>query len=85
MRRLKRRIAATGTVAARAKGDYHPYGTPATPMTMPLSLVIYTPGTHYPSGTLTYEDVHPIWAPDGAIISAMAPSPAVNVHAAGRL
>jgi hypothetical protein len=45
---------------AEPMGDYHPYGTPGTPMVMPLDQVSYD------GQTATCEPLHPVWAADGA-------------------
>jgi hypothetical protein len=43
-------------------GSVHPATTPATPMTMPLAKVTYQAG----GAGVSYEDMHPVWAADGA-------------------
>lgn len=60
--------------------DYHPYGTGATPMVMPLTLVeIYGEG-------MTCQDMRPLYAGDasGAPIPATAPGSWGQLYAAGR-
>lgn len=60
----------------------HPYGTPSTPMTMPLAFVHY--GTDEQA---VYGTVHPLVAADGAVIAgashrhAAAPHPGMVVPA----
>lgn len=84
MKRLQKRIKTMGPVNEAKLGLYHPARVPATPMTAPTARVTYAPNQSYPWGTLTYEDLHPMWAPDGALIPGVASSPAVTVHPAGR-
>lgn len=84
MRRLKKRIQSTGTVSSRAAGQYHPHGTPATPMTMPLQLITYARNPGYPWGTAMSEELTPVWAPDGALVAARTNAPPPQLHAAGR-
>jgi hypothetical protein len=58
-----------------------------TPMTMPMSLVTYYPVCNYPwgqSGVLTYQDLHPLWTEDGAVIPAASNSGWGPVRPAGR-
>lgn len=78
MSRLRKRIADTGTAHADAMAGYHPYGTGATPMVMPLALVTVNPGG------VTYQELQPIYAPDGEIIAATAPGSWGQLRAAGR-
>jgi hypothetical protein len=75
---LKKRIAGTGTAMTSAMGTYHPYGTPSTPMVMPLALV--TIGT----GGVAVQDMTPMYGADGEIIAATAPGSWGQLHAAGR-
>jgi hypothetical protein len=76
--RLHRRIMAAGQGMPAAMGDYHPVGTPDTPMVMPLSLVSRT------DAGLTVQDMTPLITADGAMIPATAPGSWGQVHAAGR-
>jgi hypothetical protein len=73
-----RDMAAVGTNMSQAMGTYHPYGTPATPMVMPLALVTITPHG------VTQQDMAPIYAPDGETIAATAPGSWAQLRAAGR-
>jgi hypothetical protein len=73
MTKLTRRVANIGSNQAAAMGDYHPAGTAATPMEMPLALVTYLPNQAYPWGTAVYEELTPVWAPDGALLAARTP------------
>jgi len=76
MTALRDRIAACGS--AGQMGTYHPYGTGATPMVMPLALVeVHEEGMRVQSMT-------PIFAADGAPIPATAPGSWGQVRAAGR-
>ena len=65
-----------------AAGNYHPASTPATPMEMPMSEVVYA------GDTVLYGTLHPVVAPNGATIAARPapwPSPQVpGVAPAGR-
>ena len=83
-RHLKRRIANAGQVSSQAMAANHPYGTAATPMTMPLASVTYVPVPGYPWGTAVYQELHPVWTADGAMIPALPPRPAVKTPPAGR-
>lgn len=84
MSRLRGRVAAVATVPDRANAGYHPAASPATPMEMPGARVIYHPAAAYPWGSVTYEDITPMWAPDGALIEGTAPGSWGHVRAAGR-
>ena len=75
---MRKRIASTGTNMTTAMGAYHPYGTGATPMVMPLSLV--TVGM----GGVAVQDMQPLITEDGAIIAATAPGSWGQLRAAGR-
>ena len=57
---------------------YHPYGTGATPMTMPLARVMIT------AGGMTYENLQPLYTTDGAAVPATAPGSWGQLYAAGR-
>jgi hypothetical protein len=76
VRRLQRRIAGLGTVHQRAMDamtpvtSQHPSGTGATPMVMPMAAVSYAPVQGYPWGTAAYQDLNPVYSPDGAVIAA---------------
>ena len=61
-------------------GDYHPYGSGSTPMTMPLTLV--TVG----GGGMTVEDMAPLYTGDvnAAPLPATSPGCWGQVRAAGR-
>jgi hypothetical protein len=57
---------------------------PATPMTMPLALITYSPVQNYPGGAangpwggsvdLAYQDLQPLWTADGGYIPAKSNS-----------
>jgi hypothetical protein len=76
--KFRNRIAATGSNMTSAMGTYHPYGTAATPMVMPLQLVTVS------MGGVTVQDMHPLYTEDGAIIPATAPGSWGQLRAAGR-
>lgn len=78
MSKLHRRIADVGTAQQRAMGDYHPYGTPDTPMVQPVAIMTYTTG----GGSL--EMATPLITANGAIIPAVAPGYFGHVPMAGR-
>lgn len=75
---LADRIASSGTNMTTAMGTYHPSGTAATPMEMPLSQVQIT------TGGVTVSDMTPIFAADGAPIPATGAGSWAQLHAAGR-
>lgn len=62
---LRNRIVAHGGQGAMAAGTAHPYGTGATPMTMPLAHIEYGSDEVALYGTL-----HPLITADGAVIPA---------------
>ena len=90
MRRLARRVAAAPGNAQQAMSTMtpvaasHPAGTAATPMTMPMNAVKYLPVAGYPWGTAAYQDLSPVYSPDGALIAAYDSGSWGNLHAAGR-
>jgi hypothetical protein len=77
--KLRTRVVNTGTTTRTAMGQYHPYGTSATPLVMPLQLVTIGVGD-----IVGVQDVQPIYAPDGEIIAATAPGSWGQLRAAGR-
>lgn len=78
MSTLHRRIAAAGQGMPAAMGTYHPWGTAATPMLMPLALVTQT------EAGLAVQDMTPLLTADGAMIPATAPGSWGQLRAAGR-
>lgn len=76
---LHRRLAAGPQMAA---GSWHPYGTAATPMIMPVAHIAYG------SGTGTYADLYPSVPATGDVnavpLAVVAPGSWGNVVAAGR-
>jgi hypothetical protein len=67
-------------IMAHGAGDspgavLHPYGTGATPMTMPLMTVDYSPDLQAVYGT-----AHPLVAADGAVIAARSHRAAQAPH-----
>jgi hypothetical protein len=86
-RQLRARVAEVGTNTAQAMGTYHPVGTEATPMVMPLAVVQITrPTTSYGGdyGAVTYQDATTMWGPNGEPIPATTPGSWGQVRAAGR-
>ena len=85
MSALNHRVRNIGSGMSRAMGQYHPAVTAATPVVMPAWSVIWHPAQGYPWGTAVYQDLNPVWAADGALISAFdsAGIPR-NVRPAGR-
>jgi hypothetical protein len=87
-RQLKQRVADVGTNTAQAMGTYHPIGTEATPMVMPLALVQITrPAGTYGGGdygAVTYQDATTMWGPNGEPIPATTPGGWGQLRAAGR-
>jgi len=63
---------------ARADAGAHPYGTADTPMVMPMQLV------QIGSDGIAYQDLVPLYMPDGRMIPATAPHTWFNLYAAGR-
>jgi hypothetical protein len=84
VRRLARRVKNGPRAHAQAMAGQLPVGTSATPMTMPMSAVNYLPTQSYPWGTATYQDLHPLYTADGAMIPSIAQGSWGNLHAAGR-
>ena len=78
MSKLLRRIAGTGSANAEAMGNYHPHGTPDTPMTQPVALMTYSTT----GGSV--EMLTPLITANGAIIPASPPGSYGHVHMAGR-
>lgn len=68
----------TGTVLNEAMGAYHPYGTPDTPMIMPITRVLMT------ADGASVERLTPLVTANGAMVPASAPGTWGQVHAAGR-
>lgn len=64
--------------AGQAPAEYHPYGTGATPMVMPLARVMIG------ADGMTYETLQPLWTADGAAVPATAPGSWGQLYAAGR-
>lgn len=79
MSKLHRRISNVGTVNSRAMGDYHPYGTPDTPMVQPVALMTYTTE----GGSV--EMLTPLITANGAIIPSSPPGYFGHVPMAGRM
>ena len=61
-----------------ADGGYHPHGTAATPMVMPLAHVEYRSASD-----VYYEELQPLVAADGAVIPAHTGGLAAEVIPAG--
>ena len=78
MSKLRRRIMGTGTAQSQAMGAYHPYGTPDTPMVMPITRVVMT------ADGASVERLTPLVTANGAMIPASAPGRWGQVAAAGR-
>jgi hypothetical protein len=81
--RLRHRIAAMGGQQAAVAAASHPAGTAATPMVMPLSVVVVSAaqGQYVTLGSMEYT---PLFAPDGAMIPATGPGRWGQLAAAGR-
>jgi hypothetical protein len=72
MARLRRRVANVGSNTVQSSAMLAGV-VRGTPMEMPLALVSYYPVATYPwgqTGTLTYEDLQPLWTADGGVIPA---------------
>jgi hypothetical protein len=84
---LSNRVANVGNVNNQAMGAYHPVGTAATPMVMPLAIVGVTPaGASYGGNytAITYQDATTMWGPNGEPIPATTPGSWGQLRAAGR-
>jgi len=69
-----------------ATAAYHPHGTGATPMVMPMAELSYVPDPGYPWGTASYVTLHPVWAADnGGVVAAYDSAAHARVIPAGRL
>lgn len=77
MSRLRRRIATQATAGAAAHSGYHPYGTPDTPMRMPMVHVVFGPGG------VAVAQLVPLITANGAPIPASAPGTYGQVSIAG--
>jgi len=74
MARIARQPGAQAAVDRQA----HPWGTPDTPMVMPMTLV------QVGSTGLAYQELTPLYMPDGRAIPATAPHTWFQLYAAGR-
>ena len=75
---LAERVKDVGTNQAMAMGTYHPAGTSATPMVMPLQQVTVT------QAGVAVEDMQPLITEDGAMVPATSPGSWGQLRAAGR-
>lgn len=85
--KLRDRVANVGTVNTQAMGTFHPVGTEATPMVMPLAVVAVTPPSSSYGGNyaaVTYTDATTMWGPNGEPIAATTPGSWGQLRAAGR-
>jgi hypothetical protein len=78
MSKLRRRIIGQSRNAAAAAGDYHPYGTVDTPMTMPMVHVEFGGG-----GAMVQQMTGITAGRNGGVIPATAPGTFGQVHLAG--
>lgn len=72
------RIARQPGAQAAVNESYHPAGTAATPMVMPMTRV------RIGSTGIAYDELTPLIMPDGRAIPATAPYTWFNLYAAGR-
>jgi hypothetical protein len=72
---LRNRIVGQSNLQA---GPVHPHGTAATPMVMPLAAVTYD------GHTVSYQDLHPLWASDGSPYAGVVPGSWGKVVPTGR-
>jgi hypothetical protein len=63
---------------AAVNATMHPWGTPETPVTMPMTLV------QIGSDGIAYQDMHPLYMPDGRMVPATADHRWFQLYAAGR-
>jgi hypothetical protein len=68
MSRLHSRIIRQSGNTRAAQAGYHPYGTADTPMTMPMTHVVFSGG-----GGATVQQMTGITTPNGAVIPATVP------------
>lgn len=69
------RFARQPSARQAAERSYHPYGTPDTPMVMPVPLVLVG------SAGIAYSDMHPLVMPDGRMIPATGNAQWYQLHA----
>lgn len=67
MSRLHSRIAGQAGAARAAAGEYHPHGTPDTPMVMPMTRVVFG------GGGASLEEMTSLVTANGAVIPATVP------------
>lgn len=67
MSRLRNRIHGQAGAARAAAAEYHPHGTPDTPMTMPMTRVFFG------GGGADVEQMIPLVTASGAAVPATAP------------
>jgi hypothetical protein len=67
MSRLRTRITRQARAGAAAQASYHPYGTPETPMEMPMVRVFFGPGG------ASVQQMVPLITANGAPVPATAP------------
>lgn len=79
MSQLHQRILGQGQVA---DAGYHPHGTGATPMVMPLAAVTASPAPA--ASDVYFEELQPVIAADGAVIPARTGGSMADVIPAGR-
>jgi hypothetical protein len=77
MSKLRSRIAAQPRAAADAAASYHPAGTEATPMDMPMVRVVFGPGG------ASVQQMVPLITANGAPVPATAPGQYGQVSIAG--
>ncbi len=77
MSRLRKRVIRQAGGAAAAASSHHPYGTPDTPMLMPMVRVVFG------GGGASIEQMVPIVTANGAPVPATAPGRYGQVAIAG--
>ena len=84
--RLHHRIAAQHQNSAAAMENAHPAvsSVPATPMDMPLSMVVTAPDPSGQYATIAYHEAVPLFTADGAVVPGVPPGSWGQLHAAGR-
>jgi hypothetical protein len=89
VRRLKRRISGVGGNQAQAMSQCQPLSgppglPPATPTVSAAWQLSYAPSQKYPWGTAAYQDLNPVWSPDGALVAAYDNGSWGQIRSAGR-
>lgn len=77
MSKLRKRVTRQAGAGAAAASSHHPYGTPDTPMLMPMTRVVFS------GGGAAVEQMVPLITANGAPVPATAPGMYGQVAIAG--